>query len=116
MNGTYEKISSRIDLDIHCDALGGFREAATASRGMKTGKAPPPWGIPSEIWKVILDPNKVFRKQMDGIGHIDRFSVPTKTWKFRIGTLSAQKQNKKGPHAGQVLHVLLNYKKVVWTY
>ena len=69
MNDTYEKINPLSDLEIHTQAVQDFKDAIKVARGMKNGKATTPWGIPSEIWKIILNPNKVFTKQRYGIGH-----------------------------------------------
>ena len=61
MNDTYEKINPFSDLKIHTQAVQDFQDAIKVARGMKNGKATTPWGIPSEIWKIILNPNKVFK-------------------------------------------------------
>ena len=60
MNDTYEKINPRTELDIHFEAVQDFQDATKVARGMKNGKATTHWGIPSEIWKIVLNPNKVF--------------------------------------------------------
>ena len=60
MNDDYEKISPLTDLEIPTQAIQDFQDAVKVSRGMKNGKATTPWGIPSEILKIILNPNKVF--------------------------------------------------------
>ena len=64
-----KQIYPRSDLDMRYEAVQDFQNAAKVSRGMKNGKATTPWGIPSEILKIILNPNKVFTKQRYGIGH-----------------------------------------------
>ena len=69
MSDNYEKISPLTDLEIHAQAIHDFQDAVKVSRGMKNGKATPPWGIPNETWKIILNPNKVFTQQRYGIGH-----------------------------------------------
>ena len=76
MHDTYEKISPRTDLDIRYEAVKDLQEAAKVSRGMKNGKATAPWGIPSELWKIVLNTNKVFTKQQHGIGHKGKFTIP----------------------------------------
>ena len=75
MNDTYERISPLSDLEIHTQAVQDFRDAVKVSRGMKNDKATTPWGIPSEIWKIILNPNKVFTKQRYGIGHKTNYNT-----------------------------------------
>ena len=67
MHDTCERISPLSDLEIHTQAVQDFQDAVKVSRGMKNGKATTPLGIPSEIWKIILNPNKVFTKQRYGI-------------------------------------------------
>ena len=110
MNDNYEKISPLTDLEIHTQAIQDFQDAVKVSRGMKNGKATTPWGIPSEIWKIILNPNKVFTKLKYGIGHKRKCTIPTKVWKFLIGTLCTQK-HKKNNYSKNMQHVLLNLQK-----
>ena len=62
MNDTYDKISPITDLAIHSEAVQDLQNAAKVRSGIKNGKATPPWGTPSEILKIIINPDTVFVK------------------------------------------------------
>ena len=68
MNDTYEKINPFSDLEIHTQAVQDFQDAIKVARGMKNDKATTPSGIPSEIWKIILNPNNIFRQAKVWLG------------------------------------------------
>ena len=44
------------ELELHQQAIDDFKNIQKMSRGMKNGKATTPWGIPAEVWKIVLNP------------------------------------------------------------
>ena len=62
MNDTYEKINPRTNVNIHYKSVQDVQDATNVARAMKNGKAITRWGIPNEIWKIVLNLNKVCTK------------------------------------------------------
>ena len=52
----YENVNPMSELELHQQAIDDFKNIQKMSRGMKNGKATTPWGIPAEVWKIVLNP------------------------------------------------------------
>ena len=52
----YENLNPMSELELHQQAIDDFKNIQRMSRGMKNGKATTPWGIPAEVWKIVLNP------------------------------------------------------------
>ena len=65
----YENLNPMSELELHQQTIDDFKNIQRMSRGMKNGKATTPWGIPAEVWKIVLTPGRTFKKQRFGVGH-----------------------------------------------
>ena len=97
----YENVNPMSELELHQQAIDDFQNIQKMSRGMKNGKATTPWGIPAEVWKIVLNPGRTFKKQRFGVGHAGNFPIPAKLWKYLMMMMKAQKRSKVPPMQGR---------------
>ena len=58
----FENLNPMSELELHQQTIDDFKNIQRMSRGMKNGKATTPWGIPAEVWKIVLNPGRTFKK------------------------------------------------------
>ena len=52
----YENVNHMSELELHQQAIDDFKNIQKMSRGMKNGNATTPWGIPAEVWEIVINP------------------------------------------------------------